>query len=375
MVKKNETKPVKLEEWKRQANPGAAYAECAKALVHYSSKTVNSNAAAAGVRLAASDVYDGPYLAVSTVGPAKVPVDYVRGANPDAALVKQIEAVRDPVQRARFFDVPAEEEEAIKVAISSMDTPSEYGLDWIDARLRQVLFPTKGTPEEEHYVAITPLNSAGLAELVRRRIEGEYTARDEAGKPRLYRATAQLGYGGSNPQNVGRWVRSMQRTLICLPPSNDPQVRRAWAIYFKGPGIATALRPLLDDYALWHHRLMGQYRGQMPGDLQHRQAEQELLTSVARRALALGAEFGTEQARHLEPGNLTDADGDISIIERALVDKTLRDHQFKSQLAQWVAALISTHRYRAPGGGELHQTGISSDDAARLAGVIEETLR
>ena len=68
----------KPQEWKREASPEVEYTASIREAVHYSAKTVNSNAFAAGIRLASDDAFDGPYLTVSSIGPHQVPVDYLQ---------------------------------------------------------------------------------------------------------------------------------------------------------------------------------------------------------------------------------------------------------------------------------------------------------
>ena len=111
----------------------------------------------------------------------------------------------------------------------------------------------------------------------------------------------------------------------------------------------------------------------MPGGLVHRKCEQDLLAAIVKRALVIGAAIGERQASLMEVGNLTD--GDIPAVERELVDESLRDQDFGRRLAVWVATLVSTHKYRAVGERDELSVGIGADDAARLAGVIEEALR
>ena len=91
----------KPQEWKPEASPEVAYAASIREAVHYSAKTVNSNAFAAGIRLASDDKFDAPYLSVSSIGPQQVPVDYLQNAGRIATHHKKFGALRDPAQRAR----------------------------------------------------------------------------------------------------------------------------------------------------------------------------------------------------------------------------------------------------------------------------------
>ena len=366
----------KLQEWSPIASPEVAYTEAIRAAMHYSAKTVNSNAFGAGVRLATSDTYDGPYLAVSTLGPQHIPVDYLQNAGKTATHHKNIGAVRDPLQRARFANIPVDEEAIIAAALPLLLDGAEHGTHFVDARLRQVLLPTSDGIDDKNYVALTPLNAAGLSELVGQRVEAgiaQQKARDE--KPQ-YRSRALLGYGGSNPQNVGRWVRAMGRAMVFDAPQEQPAPRKAYAIYYKGLQLREQLKPQLNAYAQWRHKELLGNQGRMTGDLASRTKEAELLTEIAKRALALGKGAEAHQIQHwaLDPGvELTS--NRLSQIEREIVDSRLRDGLFHKRFALWVTSLVKSHRFKPAQGIDEISVGLSDDDAARLSSVIEGIAR
>ena len=163
-----------------------------------------------------------------------MPVDYLQNAGRIATHHKKFGALHDPAQRARFVAVPADEEAAMAAALPLLLEGAEHGTHLVDARLRQVLLPTADGIDDKNYVALTPLNAAGLGELIGQRVEADIeqkNARDE--KPQ-YRNRALLGYGGSNPQNVGRWVRAMGRAIVFDAPQEQPEMRKAYAIFFRG---------------------------------------------------------------------------------------------------------------------------------------------
>jgi len=366
----------KPQEWKREASPEAAYTASIREAVHYSAKTVNSNAFAAGIRLASDDTFDAPYLTVSSIGPRQVPVDYLQNAGRIATHYKKFGALREPAQRARFIQVPADEEAIIAAALPLLLKGAEHGTHFVDARLRQVLLPTADGIDDENYVALTPLNAAGLSELIGQRVEADIEqkkARDE--KPH-YRNRALLGYGGSNPQNVGRWVRSMGRAMVFNAPQEQPATRKAYAIFYKGLQLPDQLKPQLDAYAQWRHKMLLANQGRMTGDLASRTEEVALLTEIAKRALALGQAAEAHQLQHwaLDPGvELTD--NKHIPIEREIVDTRLRDGTFSKRFALWVTGLVKSHLYHPPGEPGLISVGLSADDAARLSTVIEGVAR
>ena len=103
------TKKQTASPWKHQSEE--TYRKTAEKLVHFSSKTVNSNASAAGIRLSASDGLDLPYVSARTLIHAGVELelDYAEGGAAQAGIIKQIMACRtsDP-----FADAASPEEKA-----------------------------------------------------------------------------------------------------------------------------------------------------------------------------------------------------------------------------------------------------------------------
>ena len=107
----------------------------------------------------------------------------------------------------------------------TMLSSASVGTNFIDPRLRQLVWPTGD--EAAPWVALTPLQSSGLSEMIRARVRAE----SETG---VNRSNAIFGIGGSNPQNVGRYVRSMQRPLVFNGPKENKDIRQAYALHFKG---------------------------------------------------------------------------------------------------------------------------------------------
>jgi len=368
----------KPQEWKREASPEVAYTASIREAVHYSAKTVNSNAFAAGIRLASDDTFDAPYLTVSSIGPQQVAVDYLQNAGRIATHYKKFGALREPAQRARFIHVPADEEAVIAAALPLLLEGAEHGTHFVDARLRQVLLPTADGIDDENYVALTPLNAAGLSALIGQRVEADIEQKKARNEKPHYRDRALLGYGGSNPQNVGRWVRAMGRAMVFDAPQEQPAVRKAYAIFYKGLQLRDQLKPQLDAYAQWRHKELIVNRGRMNGDLASRSQEAALLTDIANRALALGR---AAEAHQLQPKNWA-LDPDVELtsdklasIEREIVDTRLRDGTFNKRFALWVTGLVKSHLYHPPGEPGLISVGLSDDDAARLSTVIERVAR
>lgn len=375
MPKTKRAPPAKELSWSVVRNPEAAYASCVDGLAHYSAKTINSKAAAVGVRLAANERFDGPYVAVSTVGPANVPVDYVRGANPDAKLLKQILGVLKPSERLAFAAIPGDEAQLIRQLEPRLNARAEVGTDWVDARLRQVLVPVSSAAHPSDYVALTPLNAAGLVALINARLEEEIARAKAADIEPRYRRRTRMGFGGSNPQNVGRLVGELQRPLLFDPPTPNPEIRRAQALFYKGLDVPGRLRDVFNAYALWRHALMQTHGGRMPSTLESRTEEARLVQAIARAILREAARATALLREQVNPDAQTLSSAQLPDTMRALLDPALRDRHFPGAFSRWVAQCIDHHQYMAPATGELVRVSLGDDEAARLAPLMQELVR
>ena len=343
-------KPLKLIEKKKWGNlTPVACLKSIKTASHLSSKSVNSNASAVGVRLDPADRLSLPFVAVSTLDTAKVPVDYVMGAT-EAGPLKQITSVLDGTYGEFFTEVSPEQVSMIEGMRGTMLSSASVGTNFIDPRLRQLIWPTGD--EASPWVALTPLQSSGLSEMIRARVNAESAAtmNPVTGRATIYRANAIFGIGGSNPQNVGRYVRSMQRPLVFNGPKENKDIRQAYALHFKGhlKGLAFAV-PKNETlaFALWRRALQEANGGSMPSNAAIRQQERDHIQSIASASLsaAAAARRILEQHQEKEEWNgLTVATMDSFL--RSLIDPELRDRNFKKTFAKKLIRSIERFNYR-----------------------------
>ena len=211
------------------------YRSTAATLVHFSTKTVNSNARAGGVRLTPLDTLNMPYVAARTALAAgrSLALDYTANSGKTATVVKQMRAVA----KGDIEGAPAAEVALIQELLEVCGrTGVSVGLEPVDPRLRQVLIPKPDAPGG--YVSLTPLTAGGICEQLIGRgglVEAHETARKaEVTNTRVSLKRVNLGVGGANPQNVGALVRSMQRPLLAPAPRARGGVRGAFSIYHRG---------------------------------------------------------------------------------------------------------------------------------------------
>ena len=353
--------PVKLEKTKA-AKPKAVKliekkvwvaltpADCLKSIKtasHLSSKSVNSNASPVGVRLDPAERLPLHYVAVSTLDAAKIPVDYVMGAT-DAGTLKQITSVLDGTCNEFFTEIDPAQMAMIEAMRGSIDSAESVGTGFVDPRLRQVIWPTEdaGAP----WLSLTPLQSSGLSEVIRSRLnfEADANINPVSKKTTIHRANAVMGIGGSNPQNVGRHVRAMQRPLVFDGPKEVKSIRAAYALHFKGHMRGLVFAPPKKQtlaFALWRHRLRDANGQRMPSNAAIRQEEIDHIQAIASASLNEAAAARHILEQHQDYLSSLTAPT-LNAFLRALIDPELRDRTFKKDFAQKLIRSVERFPYK-----------------------------
>lgn len=202
--------------------------------VHYSLKTVNSNIEKGGIRLAQSYALNLPYISARTLlaDDFLVPTDYQANAGKTATLFKVVKAAQLDEELSEADEEFKQNVALLKPHLNKIfEQPFTAGLDIIDIRMRQLLIP-----KNNEYLSISPLSAAGLNLLINTEVDALKEQRKAEGKNTKLKniKTAVFGIGGSNPQNVGSLVRSMQRPLVLDSPTQDPETRLAFQYFYKG---------------------------------------------------------------------------------------------------------------------------------------------
>ena len=343
------------------------YQEVMHGLVHFSAKTTNSNTPACGIRLGANRKVSLPYLAVSTL--ASVPEDYTStGTNGiNATVVAQIAAAIE----GNVFDLfdgipPGEAEEIRSLAGDILASPFEIGTGTLGMRLRQVIVQDALGNDR----AITPLQSSGFSSV----LDGRIRARQDANKDerKRYWQRGFLGVGGSNPQNVGRYVRAMNRPLFFASPSENRDIRVAYAVHHKGISIKPP-HELLVDYIRWRKQLLSAAGAVMPSDTALREKEADFIRGIVRviAARAKAAHQQLEDAAEQLPGEnlLTD---DMDGLMRGLLIPTERTVEWLREFAQRLHREIIDAKVHID--GEKQTINVGEYESARWVNIIEEAL-
>ncbi len=282
------------------------YAEVSSALIHFSSKTVNSNTKLSGVRITEKKAWDAPYVSVRTLMSrgVRLALDYGEGGAKTAGVYAQMRAVLNGEERAKLAS--AEEKNMIREEVEkAYGNYFTVGTDFVDHRLRQVLLPCERV--EEGFVAVTPITSGGLCEFICGAEKGLVSRHnkkadddgkheeEQSGQASLRRIRqGQFGIGGSNPQNIGGLVRAMQKPLFIDAPRTAFGIREALFLYHHGlpldfsrPG---SMKDCLLDYARFrsHHGLDNESAQEGRSRLDVRQEEERLLKKLAEAVLSAG---------------------------------------------------------------------------------------
>ncbi|PSU36281.1 hypothetical protein [Photobacterium lutimaris] len=258
------------------------YASAHSQLVDFSFKLFNSNIKG-GIRISDNQRRELPYVCLQSARAEKAEIwrDYCQNGGTEAKPYKHFRSHRHNDIDAKIASVEddiaslihnAKNKERIKqkkdeltrlkqTAELQRDTkhvvPSllsqvadyqEIGFDKLNARLPQVLVHQEG----DAYLAITPLQSAGLAEHF-------YQTANNTG---LYHAgqynRLQRSIGGSNSQNAGGLVNYLTSPIRIKAPIENDELRKALGWAFNGVSMninQTDLKAFIDYRALYIERL------------------------------------------------------------------------------------------------------------------------
>lgn len=369
-----ETKPEK-EAWK-PFSPDV-YRDVARTLVHFSTKGVNSNAEAGGIRLGRESGLNLPYVSARCLleRGVELAVDCTKNAGNTATVVKQIRKLATD-EHGESVDAAKAIRAAIVNAVANGD---EFGTETVSPRLRQLLLPR----ENGEYVAVTPLPAGGLSEVINERIQAHHTAIDEAHKqakddgstiahiPHRLRI-GTLGVGGANPQNVGALVREMQTLLVFDAPTENPELRDAYRIHYQGIPIRLPFQGM----KAWRTRIdraMAANGGKLPTDLNARVVEQDLLLNVVKTVLRSGAKALALLENHQEqlPGGALLSSELQDPVIRGLIVPAERGNDWARAFGERVAKEIGS--YSPDKQGVL--VALNSEALTTMARWFEEEAR
>lgn len=338
------------------------YHDAIQRLVHFSTKTVNSNATPAGIRLGPERFRSLPYLCASALDPGRypLPLDYLTNAGPTATIAKQAsQALEDPPPEA----APTQDVAAIRNALrEALRHHFEDNTESVSPRVRQLLLPCP----KRGYVAITPLTSHSLTALVHEHAQAhnaclreqqekdkqQTTESDAPVEASRYLRFAYLGFGGDNAQNIGRLAslgRIQSPLFISAPPSRALPRRIAAYLYSGVPLLRHALMLELRQSLL---PIQNRHHGSLPDN--HR--TKLLVDALAFRLIAdLLARVDTARRHLLDFREMADDTHDLddvfpelaklANVQRGLLLPRLRDAAWRRSTAQALLHAIDHYRF------------------------------
>ncbi len=339
------------------------YRNLAEGMVHFSFKSVNSNAAGGGVRLSGEDALLLPYVSVRTLMAHGVQIDrdYTKNVDKTANIAKQIRAVfagEQPKSEAKA-------EQIRDACISAFSSRLESNCEFISPRMRQLLIPI-----DESYVALTPIGAGGLNAIINTRVKAHNQLSEDKG---VRLRQAQFGIGGANPQNVGGLVREMQRPLFFESPTESKDIKTALSIHYKGISLAVP-RELVFEYRAWREAEKAKNEGRIPTDMKTREKEETFSKRFSSAILSRGAKALKVLDGHREylPENGEPlVSGKVDEIIRGVIDLAERTKDWERGFSWRLANQIAAYEFKDEQGG----LGLDDGAIARIAKWIEEGLR
>lgn len=339
------------------------YRNLAEDMVHFSFKSVNSNAAGGGVRLPDEDALLLPYVSVRTLMAHNVQIDrdYTKNVGKTANIAKQIRAI--------FAGEQPKSEVAVELirdtCVSAFSSRLESHCEAVSPRMRQLLIP-----KADGYIAFSPVGAGGLCKVINERVKAHNQLNDEKG---VRLRQAQFGIGGANPQNVGGLVREMQKPLFFESPSESRDIKAALSIHYKGIPLTTP-RELALEYRAWRDSEKAKNGGRIPTDMKTREKEEVFMKRFASAVLSRGAgalnvlnghrEFLPESGQPLVSGKVDE-------IVRGLIDPSERSKDWEYRFSWRLANQIAAYDFKDEQGG----LGLDDGAIAWIAKWIEEVLR
>lgn len=355
MIKKVEKKKT----WK-PVSPSVAEV-VVRGLSHLSGKTINTNSVAAAVRMAASDHAHLPYVAVSTMPPGHVPMDFAGSAR-QVGIAQQLMAWSTGEVGQLYENEPeGDERDVCDKAVVAMKGGGVLGGDYVSKRLRQIIVQDSYGND----VVLTPLQASGFSSVLTERLQDELEQSD--GKKRL---RGYLSIGGSNPQNAGLHARAMARPLYFDAPAEDERLRAAWHYHYKGIRLDPSRKPLEALFAWRKAYLMSEKKVSRMYD---REAEARLVRDLA-IALRHRADDALEALQEFAETLPGDALVSTSVPKhvRALIDPRMRYHRWEIDVATVVRRRIARSKIRDD--GMLKSMGVSDADSAPWETIIAEVI-
>lgn len=351
------------------------YRDAIGRMVHFSTKTVNSNAREGGIRLTPEQqLNDLPYVSLRTMMRCipEVDTDYTGNAAQMGPIAGHIASCKSDKPNPDFKATKQDIAMILGLYRESLSTRAEIGCEYVSPRLRQLLIPKPS--EKTGYVAITPLRSAPFCAIVNKEAEKIRSLSKKDPKRFAFVKTAYLKFGGNNPQNIGRLVKYTQTPLLFQGPTENKNVKRAFSIFYNGIPIVPWKKDM-DQYREWV--VQKTHEGGKDGrkmNMKNRIEEAAIIGRIVRHILYTGdaaRDVLIKSREYLPPSEGMVADS-VSLVKRGVIDPELRTQAWAKQFCAEVARAILEFKFKAKGRREGETLDV---DIAAIENWAMEALR
>lgn len=303
---------------------------------HFSSKTIHTSATVAGVRMAAGEPLDLPYVGFSTTRLDRRIVDYIRGAV-SAKIFNQGSNFIEGRALEIYETIPQDQLDILKNEVSVLDEAFATGTDNVDPRLRQILFPL----DNGAFAALTPLHSSPFSRQLDNRLRAEKDRKDSK-----HRMKALLAIGGSNSQNAGRHANPMREVMVFFAPQESMESRQAYALFHKGVHLRSLLpRDLLTSYMVWREN---QTNAQAVSNATNRADEKTMVRAIVSSIIEAAKSLSDKQPQYAPELGATTHEK-MGFFARGLLEPDLRNKVWTHEFATKLIDLIEKFQIKKDG--------------------------
>lgn len=355
------------------------YQETFSNAVHFSFKAVNTNASEGGVRLSPDQVLDLPYISAQTLqsqGTA-IECDYSKQEKspPSATVFKHY-------RLSKGVDDKESVANAHEIQITYRDATQshfEKNTHIVSPRLKQIFLPLNEGHED--YQVTTPLPAAGVSKLINEHVSQTnkdirlaVDAPDDTlslnNKIARNIRRAEMGYGGSNPQNAGSLVRYMQSPLFFSAPTESAAVKTAFSLYYTGMPISLN-KAAMEAYKDWRTTTLLKH-GYALSRKADRDTEEGHLTSITNallRRAKLNENVLLDNAACLPNEGMPLVNDALDTVQKGLLDHRCRDRVWAKEAANIMAWAIATFTFH-----DDSTLGFNESAVNAIASYIEGVL-
>ena len=327
------------------------YKGAADIAVHFSHKTINSNIAGGGIRLCKRDGLALPYISARTLLAAGYELDLEYTTN--NGLLSAVLNVASGTDDLADLPKPVADEirHVVNQELDLMEEHFESNVHTISTRQRQLLIPDDNQPNG--YVAVTPIASVAVCKLVNQAVRShndkQKEIRDNGGEAtHRFIPFAEMGFGGSKFQNVGRLTAFLRRVPVFPGPRADGKIRAAYGVHHRGLTLRMPELVLL-EFVQWTYEQQRKNEGIVPINAE---AKEELdifaarivdyVLLAARRSQLILKSHKDKLPNTSQTADLTVADSVIPEIA-GLIDREYRSSSWRPDTAKLIVDSVLSY--------------------------------